>query len=66
MVSIWPTVEESSENFKEMVEKGYLIRADRGNRLLLAGASIFDATHPGAREYVWSKVHQNYYGHGLR
>lgn len=66
MVSIWPTVEESSENFKEMVEKGYLIRADRGNRLLLAGASIFDATHPGAREYVWSKVHQNYYANGIK
>ena len=38
MVSIWPTVEESSENYREMEEKGYLIRADRGNRIMLSGA----------------------------
>jgi alpha-D-xyloside xylohydrolase len=66
MVSIWPTVEESSENYKEMVEKGYLIRADRGSRVMLTGASIFDATHPGARQYVWSKVRENYYEAGIK
>ena len=66
MVSVWPTVEESSENYKEMVEKGYLIRADRGNRMMLGGASIFDATHPGAREYVWSKARKNYYEDGIK
>ncbi len=66
MVSIWPTVEESSENYREMEEKGYLIRADRGNRIMLSGASIFDATHPGAREFVWSKVRQNYYDDGIK
>ena len=66
MVSIWPTVEESSENYKEMVEKGYLIRADRGNRMMLGEASIFDATHPGARKYVWSKARKNYYEDGIK
>jgi alpha-D-xyloside xylohydrolase len=66
MVSIWPTVEESSENFKEMLAKGYLIRADRGNRQMLGGASLFDATHPGAREFVWSKAHKNYYQDGIK
>ena len=66
MVSVWPTVEESSENYKEMVEKGYLIRADRGNRMMLGEASIFDATHPGARRYVWSKAHKNYYEDGIK
>lgn len=30
MVSIWPTVEEGSENFKEMEELGYLSRNDYG------------------------------------
>jgi alpha-D-xyloside xylohydrolase len=66
MVSIWPTVEESSENYREMVEKGYLIRADRGNRMMLGEASIFDATHPDARKYVWSKVRNNYYADGIK
>lgn len=66
MVSIWPTVEESSENYKEMVERGYLIRADRGNRIMLSGAAIFDATHPDARQYVWSKARKNYYDAGIK
>lgn len=66
MVSIWPTVEPASENYLEMLEKGYLVRADRGNRQMLIDASIFDATHPGAREYVWSKAKKNYYDDGIR
>lgn len=66
MVSIWPTVEESSENYREMVEKGYLIRADRGNRMMLGKAAIYDATHPDARQFVWSKARQNYYDAGIR
>lgn len=66
MVSVWPTVEWSSENYREMEEKGYLIRNDRGVRIALSGATHFDATHPGARKYVWSKVKQNYYDHGIK
>ena len=66
MVSIWPTVEESSENYQEMVEKGYLIRADRGNRMMLSEAALYDATHPGARAYVWSKARRNYYADGIK
>ncbi len=30
MVSVWPTVQEGSENYNEMLEKGYLIQSDRG------------------------------------
>jgi alpha-D-xyloside xylohydrolase len=66
MVSIWPTVEASSENYGEMEEKGYLIQIDRGVRIALSGAVHFDATHPGAREFIWSKVKQNYYDDGIR
>ncbi|MGB9591169.1 MAG: TIM-barrel domain-containing protein, partial [Candidatus Kryptoniota bacterium] len=66
MVSVWPTVEETSENYKEMVEKGYLIRSDRGDRFVLAGASLFDATNPNARKYLWNKIYQNYYKNGIK
>ena len=66
MVSIWPTVEEGSENYTEMLEKGYLIRTDRGNRIVLSGATHFDATNPGARKYIWSKARQNYYDKGVK
>ena len=30
MVSIWPTVDYESENFKEMKENGYLINTEQG------------------------------------
>ena len=35
MVSIWPTVDYRSENFQEMLEKGYLIRTERGFRIAM-------------------------------
>lgn len=69
MVSVWPTVHEKCENYKEMLEKGYLIRTERGIRvgLYAFGATAhFDATNPGAREYVWNKVKQNYYDKGIK
>ncbi|RKD30206.1 glycoside hydrolase family 31 protein [Lacrimispora algidixylanolytica] len=69
MVSIWPTVDRESENYEEMLEKGYLIRTDRGFRVGLnfQGATIhYDATNPEARDYVWNKVKENYYEKGVQ
>lgn len=69
MVSIWPTVDYRSENFEEMLEKGYLIRTERGFRVVMdfQGNTVhYDATNPKAREYVWQKAKQNYYDKGIR
>jgi alpha-D-xyloside xylohydrolase len=69
MVSIWPTVERSSENYKEMLEHGYLIRTERGFRVGLdfEGPTIhIDATNPNARKFLWGKVHSNYYSKGIK
>lgn len=69
MVSVWPTVDYRSENFREMKEKGYLINTDRGfpNGLRFMNDSLhYDATHPGAREYVWGKIKENYYDKGIK
>ncbi|MFT3984389.1 MAG: glycoside hydrolase family 31 protein [Lachnospiraceae bacterium] len=69
MVSIWPTVERKSENYEEMLEKGYLIRTERGVRtgLDFQNATIhYDATNPGARSFLWGKVKKNYYEKGIR
>ncbi|AEF81222.1 glycoside hydrolase family 31 protein [Leadbettera azotonutricia] len=69
MVSIWPTVDRRSENWEEMLEKGYLIRTERGYRIGMdfQGNTIhYDATNPEAREYVWNKVKKNYYEKGIR
>lgn len=35
MVSIWPTVDYRSENFNEMMEKGLLVRTERGVRVTM-------------------------------
>lgn len=68
MVSIWPTVDHKSENYREMEEKGYLIRTDRGHRIAMTfmGNTIhYDATNPEARQYLWNKVKENYGSCGI-
>lgn len=69
MVSIWPTVEAKSENWNEMVERGILIRHDRGMRVAMecnGFTTHFDATNPESRKYVWEKVKKHYYSLGIK
>ena len=68
MVSVWPTVDIHSENFQEMLEKGYLVRTERGIRITMdfQGKTVFfDTTNPSARKYVWETVKKNYYNRGI-
>ncbi|GMB01143.1 glycoside hydrolase family 31 protein [Pelosinus sp. IPA-1] len=69
MVSIWPTVDKTSENYQEMLQKGYLVRVDRGIRTtmdFLGNTVFYDATNPGSRDYVWQTAKKNYYDKGVR
>ncbi|MDP3177837.1 MAG: glycoside hydrolase family 31 protein, partial [Spirochaetaceae bacterium] len=69
MVSIWPTVDVTSANYGEMLRKGYLVRVDRGVRTTMqfCGDTVFyDATNPGARDYLWRKVKEEYFDKGVR
>jgi alpha-D-xyloside xylohydrolase len=69
LISVWPTVQTESENYQEMIEKGYLVRSDRGVRTqfqFLGQNAIFDATNPEAREYLWKKIKENYYDKGIK
>ncbi|MGN0621102.1 MAG: TIM-barrel domain-containing protein [Porcipelethomonas sp.] len=69
VVSVWPTVDEKSENFCEMADNGYLVNADRGNGLHMTwmGNTVFyDATNPGAQKFVWDRCDENYYKYGIR
>jgi alpha-D-xyloside xylohydrolase len=76
MVSIWPTVNENSANFREMKEQGLLVRTERG---VLATHSFFDnkpegpvylhlydPTNPEARRFLWEQVRENYYRYGIK
>lgn len=69
IVSVWPTVDEHSENYEEMKDLGYLVQTDRGVRTQMTfcgNETIFDATNPQARRYVWEKVKANYFDLGIR
>lgn len=67
MVSVWPQVALRSENFREMAEKGLLVKADKGVQVCMQfveDSVFFDATNPEARKYVWEKCKKNYYDKG--
>jgi alpha-D-xyloside xylohydrolase len=76
MLSIWPTVSEHSKYYKEMNERGLLVRNDRGipvNMVFIDNRPIgpihlhfFDTLNPEARQFVWEKVRDNYYRYGIK
>ncbi len=68
MVSIWPTVDRKSVNFKEMFDKGLLVRTERGSIQCFdfqGDTVIYDATNPEARKFIWDKAKENYYKYGI-
>ncbi len=69
MVSIWPTVDKTCENYAEMLQKGYLVRTEHGLRTtmdFLGDTVFYDATNPEARDFVWETAKKNYYDMGIR
>ncbi|MCR5202202.1 MAG: family 31 glucosidase [Lachnospiraceae bacterium] len=69
VVSVWPTIDEKSENYGEMASKGYLINFDRGlpiNMTWMGNTRFYDTTHPGARKFVWERCKENYYDKGIK
>lgn len=69
MVSIWPTVDKDSENYNKMLERGYLVRVDRGIRTtmdFLGNTVFYDPTNPEARDFVWKTAKKNYYDKGIK
>lgn len=67
MISTWPQINFKSENFREMSEKGLLIKkSDRVKNYPTFGKTLFfDMTNPDTREYVWDKCKKNYYDKGI-
>ncbi len=69
MASVWPTIDSKSENFALMNDSGYLVTTDRGmniNMNWMGETVFFDATNPGAREFVWNACKKNYYDLGVK
>lgn len=68
IVSVWPSVDRKSENFWPMLEKGLLIRTERGAMQTydFQGDCVeIDVFNPETRKYVWSVCKKNYYDYGI-
>jgi len=68
MVSIWPTVESGSVNYYDLLNRGYLIRTERGMRVsmnFMHETIHYDATNPDAQKFVWDICKRNYFDHGI-
>jgi alpha-D-xyloside xylohydrolase len=68
MVSVWPTINGNSENYREMLDKNMLIRTSRGlNRVFdfYGPQAMIDPTNPETRDFVWNKLKENYVDNGV-
>ncbi|MCZ2491333.1 glycoside hydrolase family 31 protein [Dellaglioa carnosa] len=68
-VSIWPTVSTGTERYQEYLEKGYLVKVNRGVRTTMQtqGNTVFmDATNEEAQKYVWGLIKKNYVDYGIK
>ncbi|KAJ5419462.1 31 glucosidase [Penicillium crustosum] len=69
LVSVWPTVDKRSEAYNEMLERGLLVRVDRGihtTRDFMGQNLQADFTNPATRKYVWDKIKKNYHDIGVK
>ena len=68
IVSVWPSVDRRSENFGEMMERGLLMRTERGAAQTYdyqGDCVTIDPTNPETRAYVWEKCKEHYYNYGI-
>lgn len=55
MISIWPSMDESCENYKEHADKGYILPA----------TNIYNAFCRQARELYWKQVREGLFSHDI-
>ena len=68
IVSVWPSVDRRSENFAPMMERGLLIRTERGAAQTYdyQGDCVeIDPFNPETRQYIWDVCRRNYADLGI-
>lgn len=68
VVSVWPTVNENSENYRYMLERNMLIRTSKGSNKVFdfyGPQAEIDVTDPETREFVFSRLKENYLDNGV-
>ncbi len=68
MVSMWPTINEKRENFRQMLEENMLIRTRSGSNRVFdfyGPQAEIDPTNPRTRKFVWNRLKENYIDNGV-
>ena len=68
VVSVWPTINENSENYYYMRDNNMLIRTASGSDRVFSfygPQAEIDVTNPKTREFVFSKLKENYLENGV-
>ncbi len=68
VVSIWPTANPKSENYRYMDDRNMLLRTEHGvygMQDFYGQQDYMDTLSPATRDFVWSLVKKNYYGYGI-
>lgn len=68
IVSVWPTINEKSENYHHMLDQNMLMRTVHGSDRVFnfyGWQAEIDVTNPDTREFVWSKLKENYIDNGV-
>ncbi|MCR5208518.1 MAG: hypothetical protein K6C14_08595 [Eubacterium sp.] len=68
IVSMWPTINENSENYRYMSDNGMLIRTVSGSDRVFdfyGPQAEIDVTNPETRKFVFSKLRANYIDSGV-
>jgi len=68
LVSMWPTINEKSENYRFMSDNNMLMRTMRGSDRVFqfyGWQAQIDVTNPDARQFIWSKLKENYVDNGV-
>lgn len=68
MVSMWPTINENSENYRYMLDNNMLMRTVSGSNRVFdfyGPQAEIDPTNPQTRKFIWSKLKENYIDNGV-
>ncbi len=68
VVSMWPTINENSENYSYMRDNNMLMRTARGSDRVFhfyGWQAEIDVTNPETRSFVWSRLKKNYIDNGV-
>ena len=68
VVSVWPTINENSENFEYMYKNGMLIKTADGSGKVFdfyGRQAEIDVTNQKTREFVFDKLNKNYLENGV-